>query len=496
MNYNSTRDKKVCVSSAEAIVTGLSHEGGLFVPDDIPSVSMEEIKNMAGDGYVSRAKKILSLFLTDFTKEEMEYCVENAYTTENFASEDIAPVVTLDNQRNILELWHGPTCAFKDMALQILPYLLTTSMKKTGTDKDVVILTATSGDTGKAALEGFKDVPGTKIAVFYPRDGVSKIQKLQMCTQSGENVFVASVKGNFDDAQNGVKKIFTDPECAKKLEENKMVFSSANSINWGRLAPQVVYYFSAYCDLIKKGETKAGDEINICVPTGNFGNILAAYLAKRMGLPIKKLICASNMNNVLTDFIESGVYDKNRRFYTTISPSMDILISSNLERLLYLISNDDSLVASYMESLRTDGKYAVSEKIKNEIQSSFAAGFASDEDAKAAIRKYHDKYGYVMDTHTAVAACVYDRYADRTGDTAKTVIASTASPFKFNAAVLSALGEDVLGKSEFELLEMLRSASGLEIPKSLAELKEKSVRFDGVFDKSEMVDAIYGFLKI
>lgn len=495
MNYKSTRDSSVCVKSSEAIVKGLSYEGGLFLPESIPSVTMDDVAAMASMTYQERAKKVLSLFLTDFTKEEIEYCVNGAYG-DNFASKKVAPVTKLDDKKHILELWHGPTCAFKDMALQILPYLLTTSMKKVGIDKEVVILVATSGDTGKAALEGFRDVEGTKIIVFYPVDGVSRIQKLQMATQSGENVYVASVKGNFDDAQSGVKMIFTNPDCEKKLDENKKAFSSANSINWGRLVPQVVYYFSAYADMLNEGSITLGEKINVCVPTGNFGNILAAYYAKCMGLPINKLICASNMNNVLTDFIETGVYDKNRDFHTTISPSMDILISSNLERLLYLICGDSEKVAGYMDDLKNEGKYTVDEAIKAIVTENFAGGFCSDEDSKTTIGEHKAKFGYTMDTHTAVAVKVYDDYVSKTGDTTKTVIASTASPFKFNEAVLTAIGEDVTGKDEFELLDTLSKASGLNIPASLDELRVKDVRFTDVYEKTEMIDAVYKFLNI
>ncbi len=495
MNYKSTRDSSVCVKSSEAIVKGLSHEGGLFLPESIPAVDEAFVASLAPLSYQERAKKVLSLFLTDFTKEEIEYCVTGAYG-DNFSSKKIAPVTKLDEKKHILELWHGPTCAFKDMALQILPYLLTTSMKKVGIDKEVVILVATSGDTGKAALEGFKDVEGTKIIVFYPVDGVSRIQKLQMATQSGENVYVASVKGNFDDAQSGVKMIFTNPDCEKKLEENKKAFSSANSINWGRLVPQVVYYFSAYADMIASGDIKCGEKIDVCVPTGNFGNILAAYYAKCMGLPVNKLICASNMNNVLTDFIATGTYDKNRNFHTTISPSMDILISSNLERLLYLISKDADKVAMYMESLKNEGKYTVDEAIKAVVCENFAGGYCSDDEAKATIGEHKAKFGYTMDTHTAVAVKVYDDYVEKTGDETKTVIASTASPFKFNEAVLTALGENVEGKDEFELLDALNAASGMEIPASLNELRVKEVRFTDVYEKTEMIDAVYKFLNI
>ncbi len=495
MNYKSTRDSSVCVKSSEAIVKGLSYEGGLFLPESIPAVDIDFTASLAPLSYKERAKKVLSLFLTDFTEDEIDYCVSGAYDT-NFSSEKVAPVTKLDEKKHILELWHGPTCAFKDMALQILPYLLTTSMKKIGIDKEVVILVATSGDTGKAALEGFRDVEGTKIIVFYPVDGVSRIQKLQMATQEGDNVYVASVKGNFDDAQSGVKMIFTNPDCEKKLEENKKAFSSANSINWGRLVPQIVYYFSAYADMLEKGDIEKGEKINVCVPTGNFGNILAAYYAKCMGLPVNKLICASNMNNVLTDFIKTGTYDRNRNFHTTISPSMDILISSNLERLLYLISNDSDKVSSYMESLKTDGKYTVDENIKSVVTENFAGGFCSDEDAKETICEHKKKYGYTMDTHTAVAVKVYDDYVKETGDETKTVIASTASPFKFNEAVLTALGEDVSDKDEFELLGALNAASGMEIPASLDELRVKEIRFTDIYEKTQMIDAVYKFLNI
>lgn len=341
MDYQSTRNSGLCVSSAQAIAQGISEDGGLFIPKTIPSLTLEEIKNLCGKSYAQAAVYVFSKFLTDFSEAEIKYCVDGAYNTENFDSDNIMELAHLFDGRYMLELWHGPTCAFKDMALQILPYLLTTSIKKLGIHKKVIILVATSGDTGKAALEGFKDVEGTQILVFYPVDGVSRMQKLQMTTQEGSNVAVCAIKGNFDDAQSGVKKIFTDREVEQKLDENKMMFSSANSINWGRLAPQIVYYVYSYVKLVDDEQIKLGDKINICVPTGNFGNILAAYYAKMMGIPVNKLICASNSNNVLTDFINTGVYDRNRKFYTTISPSMDILISSNLERLLFMLSGGD-----------------------------------------------------------------------------------------------------------------------------------------------------------
>ena len=462
MQYHSTRDKSISVSSAEAIKTGLSAEGGLFVPESFPSVSLDEIKNLASKSYNERAYFVLSKFLSDFTEEELKKCIDSAYTKEKFETESIAPVYKLNDTTYFLELWHGPTCAFKDMALQILPHLLTTSMKKTNEDKEIVILVATSGDTGKAALEGFKDVAGTRIIVFYPDNGVSEIQKLQMVTQEGNNVSVAAVKGNFDDAQSGVKKIFTDTDYKNLLDRNQFKLSSANSINWGRLVPQIVYYFSSYAELVKNNEIEIGDKINVVVPTGNFGNILAAYYAKKMGLPIAKFICASNENNVLTDFIKTGVYNKNRDFHTTISPSMDILISSNLERFLYdLTGCDDKLVSEWMKELNTNGSYEVS-------------------------------------AHTAVAKSVYDKYVAQTGDTTKTIIASTASPFKFNQSVLIALEDHnaVVGKDEFTLLKELSEKSNMQIPKSLYELKDKSVVFDLVCDKDEMQQIVSDFLMV
>ncbi len=499
MQYHSTRDKSISVSSAEAIKKGLSAEGGLFVPDSFPRVSLDEIQSLAQKTYTERAKFVLSKYLTDFTEEELDKCVNSAYTKEKFETDAIAPVYKLNNSAYFLELWHGPTCAFKDMALQILPHFMTVSMKKTNEDKEIVILVATSGDTGKAALEGFKDVNGTRIIVFYPADGVSEIQKLQMVTQEGNNVSVAAVKGNFDDAQNGVKKIFTDEKYAELLARNQFKLSSANSINWGRLVPQIVYYFSAYADMLNNNEIKCGDKINIVVPTGNFGNILAAYYASRMGLPVAKFICASNENNVLTDFIRTGVYDKLRDFHTTISPSMDILISSNLERFLYeLTDRDDKQISEWMKSLNTKGKYEVTDAVKAKLKDLFWAGCADDAETMQSIKQCADEYDYVMDTHTAVAKSVYDKYAAETGDTTKTVIASTASPFKFNQSVLIALENHnfVAGKDEFTLLEELSEKSGMNIPKSLYELKDKSPIYNLVCEKQQMQQVVSDFLMI
>lgn len=498
MNYNSTRNKEIRCESAYAIKTGISSDGGLFVPESIPCISSDFIMELAKLSYKDRAAKILGLFLTDFSNDELNDCASKAYTPQKFASDAIAPLYKLDNNRYILELWHGPTCAFKDMALQILPHLLTKSIKKTGEDKKVVILVATSGDTGKAALEGFRDVDGTGIIVFYPNNGVSKIQQLQMATQEGANVGVVAVNGNFDDAQTGVKKIFTDESYKSELADNGVMLSSANSINWGRLAPQIVYYFSAYCDMLNNGEISNGDDINIVVPTGNFGNILAAYYAKMMGLPVNKLICASNSNNVLTEFIKTGIYDRNRKFFTTISPSMDILISSNLERLLYHVSGcDDKLVADYMQMLSSNGKYQVSDKIMTDIAELFFADFSDDYETKETIAKINKEFGYTPDTHTAVAINVYDKYIKATGDDHKTVIASTANPFKFNESVINAIaGEGSSnGLDEFELLDKLADLSKMEIPASLGDLKTKNVRFTTVCEKEQMKEETDKFLK-
>ena len=499
MLYTSTRDNSITVSAAQAIAQGISEEGGLFVPVELPHFDIEKIASMASMNYIDRAKTVLKEYLTDFTEEELDYCVSGAYAAQKFSSPQIAPTVNVDGNKNILELWHGPTCAFKDMALQLLPYLMTVSAKKTADGKTIVILVATSGDTGKAALEGFKNVDNTKILVFYPVDGVSPMQKLQMTTQEGENVAVCAINGNFDDAQSAVKSIFTNNDIKKELAKKNMMFSSANSINWGRLVPQIVYYFSSYAELVKNNEIEIGDKINVVVPTGNFGNILAAYYAKKMGLPIAKFICASNENNVLTDFIKTGVYNKNRDFHTTISPSMDILISSNLERFLYdLTGCDDKIVSEWMKELNTNGSYEVSADVKAKMQEMFTAGCCDDAETMATIKKCASEYDYVIDTHTAVAKSVYDKYVAQTGDTTKTIIASTASPFKFNQSVLIALEDHnaVVGKDEFTLLKELSEKSNMQIPKSLYELKDKSVVFDLVCDKDEMQQIVSDFLMV
>ncbi|MDE6385918.1 MAG: threonine synthase [Eubacterium sp.] len=498
MFYTSTRDKSIKVTASQAIAQGISEEGGLFVPCEMPQFSMDKINSMVKMSYIDRAKTVLKEFLTDFTEDELSYCVEGAYSADKFSSAAIAPTVHIDGSKNILELWHGPTCAFKDMALQLLPYLMTVSAKKTAEGKTIVILVATSGDTGKAALEGFKDVDKTKILVFYPVDGVSPMQKLQMTTQEGENVSVCAINGNFDDAQSAVKSIFTNSEIKNELAKKNMMFSSANSINWGRLVPQIVYYFSTYCDMISMNKINAGDEINVVVPTGNFGNILAGYYAKQMGLPIKMLICASNSNNVLTDFLKTGTYDKNRAFYTTTSPSMDILISSNLERLLYHMSgNDDSLVADLMKQLSENGKYTVSDELIGKIQNTFDAGFTSETDVDETIKNHFDKYNYLCDTHTAVAVKVYDEYAARTGDDIPTVIDSTASPYKFSKSVLSAvLGGNTPELDEFSMVDELNRVTNAEVPAPLASLKEKTVRFNNVCDKENMSEMVFKLLNL
>ncbi|MBQ9078749.1 MAG: threonine synthase [Ruminococcus sp.] len=486
MFYNSTRNSNVKVNSAEAITQGISVEGGLFVPESIPVLSLDEIKAVGDMKYADRAAYVFSKYLTDFTEAEIHYCTDNAYSTKNFETESIAEIAHLFEGTYMLELWHGPTCAFKDMALQILPYFLTTSAKKINLDKKIVILVATSGDTGKAALEGFKDVEGTSILVFYPEDGVGPMQKRQMKTQEGGNVGVCAIKGNFDDCQNGVKAIFTDDEVKNQLENAGLMFSSANSINWGRLVPQVVYYISSYAELVKSGEIELGEKINIVVPTGNFGNILAAYYAKHMGIPVNKLICASNVNNVLTDFINTGIYDRNRQFYATVSPSMDILISSNLERLLYLMTDrNDEVIRDWFGKLASEGRYEVTDDVKAKLADEFWAGCCNDDETKETINAVYGKYSYTCDTHTAVAVKVYEDYKKATGDNAKTVIASTASPYKFSAAVLEALEGAESDIDEYAKVDRIAELSKLPVPAALADLKNKPLRFNDVIEKSD-----------
>ena len=495
MHYVSTRDKSLHYTPAQAIAQGLSREGGLFLPEVTPKLPEGALEKLADMTYQGRAQYIMGLYLDDFTPEELADFAEKAYGPDRFDTPEVAPLRKVNDDTYCLELWHGPTCAFKDMALQMLPHLLTASLKKNQEEKTVCILVATSGDTGKAALEGFRDVDKTRILVFYPKDGVSDIQQLQMATQEGNNVGVSAVVGNFDDAQTGVKTLFSDPELREQLAQRGYFLSSANSINWGRVLPQVVYYISAYCDLLKQGAIALGDAINICVPTGNFGNILAAFYAREMGLPVQRLLCASNSNNVLTDFIATGTYDRNRLFYNTVSPSMDILISSNLERLLYLLSGgDDALVADYMRQLSETGRYKVSDPIREQVQSIFIGGYASEGDTEKTIAVMKQEYDYLIDTHTAVAFHVLNQYRVRTGDMTKTVVASTASPFKFCDAVLDAL--NVTDKaSGTALLEQLEQITGVPAPRPLATLKDKQVRFDGWTEKEQMKEVVTDFLK-
>ena len=494
MHYVSTRDSSRRLTASQAIVEGLSRDGGLYLPESIPQLTMADIRALARLSYPERAAKIMKLYLEEFSEEELLGFAQKAYGPAKFDTPAAAPVVQLADNTYIQELWHGPTCAFKDMALQMLPYLLTASLKKTGEEKTVCILVATSGDTGKAALEGFRDVDRTKILVFYPDGGVSEIQKLQMVTQEGRNVGVCAVRGNFDDAQTGVKRIFSDEALREELAVRGYFLSSANSINWGRLLPQIVYYVSAYCDLLNAGTIEAGTRVNFCVPTGNFGNILSGFYAKRMGVPIGRLICASNENNVLTDFIRTGTYDRNRPFYQTASPSMDILISSNLERLLYLLSGSDEEVRGYMQALAETGRYTVSERVFRAVQAEFSCGFCTDAQGAQTIGKTFREKNYLLDTHTAVACTVLEGYRAETGDGTLTVVESTASPFKFCASVLDALGvtEHQPGT---KVLSQLTAVTGREAPLPLASLAGKTPRFGEVADKTAMQSVVTEFLQ-
>ncbi|MCM1179295.1 MAG: threonine synthase [Clostridium sp.] len=483
VTYKSTRNSNETATASQAILKGLAENGGLFVPDVIPALNVDwnELSKMR---YQEVAYEVMSRMLTDFTEEELKYCINSAYDSK-FDTEEIAPLVKKAGA-NYLELFHGSTIAFKDMALSILPYLLVTSAKKNHIENDIVILTATSGDTGKAALAGFADVPGTKIIVFYPKNGVSPIQEKQMVTQKGANTSVVGIIGNFDDAQTGVKNMFNDKDLAKEMDGKGFQFSSANSINIGRLVPQMVYYVYAYTRLVADGSIKAGDAINVVVPTGNFGNILAAYYAKEMGLPIAKFICASNDNKVLYDFFETGVYDKNREFILTTSPSMDILISSNLERLIYRIAGDDSdKNAELMNALTASGKYEITEDMKRNL-SEFYGNYASEAETAATIQKIYASDHYIMDTHTAVAAAVYEKYVAATGDKKPTVIASTASPYKFTRSVMEAIDEKYAKQSDFELVDELHKISGVKVPQAIEDIRSAKIMHDLVCDKSEM----------
>ena len=489
--YKSTRNSELRMSASEAILKGLAPDGGLFVPEKLPvlDVSMEELKGLS---YQETAYAVMKQFLTDFTEEELKDCIAKAYDAK-FDTEEIAPLTKVDGIY-YLELFHGATIAFKDMALSILPHLMTVSAKKNHVENEIVILTATSGDTGKAALAGFADVKGTRIIVFYPKNGVSRVQELQMVTQKGGNVAVAAIHGNFDDAQNGVKAIFEDQEFAKELAGKGYQFSSANSINIGRLVPQVAYYVYAYAKLLENEEIADGEEINVAVPTGNFGNILAAYYAKQMGVPIAKLVCASNENKVLFDFFETGTYDKNREFVLTSSPSMDILISSNLERLVYLITGEDSdKTKELMEGLKNGGSYAVTDEMRTKL-ADFAAGFASEEETAACIKRIFDKTGYVVDTHTAVAAHVCGQYRSRSEDTRKCVVASTASPYKFVKSVMTAIDGKYQSEDEFALLEELKRVSGVELPQAIRDILDAKALHTLECDADKMKELVRDLL--
>lgn len=490
--YRSTRGAEKDVAASQAVLKGLAGDGGLYVPQELPRLekSFQELSKMS---YQETAYEVMKLMLSDYTEEELKYCIASAYDSK-FDTKEIAPLVKADGAY-YLELFHGATIAFKDMALSILPYLMTTAAKKNHVENEIVILTATSGDTGKAALAGFADVEHTRIIVFYPKDGVSPIQKKQMVTQKGANTLVVGVNGNFDDCQTGVKKMFGDRELAENLGREGFQFSSANSINIGRLVPQIVYYVYAYAKLLARGEIDEGEKINVAVPTGNFGNILAAYYAKNMGLPVAKLICASNDNRVLYDFLGTGVYDKNREFILTNSPSMDILISSNLERLIFRLAGDDAEKnKKLMEALKKDGKYEITKDMKERLQD-FAGGYATEAETNARIRQIYEKTGYVPDTHTAVASAVYEKYREKTGDGTKTVIASTASPFKFTRSVMTAINLDYGSKDDFALVDELSKISKVPVPRAVEEIRNAEVIHKTTCEVGEMEAVVRGFLK-
>ncbi len=491
--YNSTRSKQSPVKASEAILKGLSKDGGLFVPDKIPAFdkTLEELAEMT---YGQVAYEVMKLYLTDFTEEELKGCIARAYDSK-FDTEDIVPIVEAQGAY-YLELFHGATIAFKDMALSILPHLLTVSAKKNHVKNEIVILTATSGDTGKAALAGFADVEGTRIVVFYPKNGVSPVQEKQMVTQKGNNTYVVGIHGNFDDAQTGVKQIFGDSSLAEYMDERGFQFSSANSINIGRLVPQIVYYVYAYVKLLKEEKINSGEKINVVVPTGNFGNILAAFYAKQMGLPIDKLICASNDNKVLYDFFCSGTYDRNRDFVLTSSPSMDILISSNLERLIYRIAGDDpGKNKELMDALNQGGVYTITDEMKNQL-SDFYGNYANEKETTEKIQELFDSTGYVIDTHTAVASCVYDKYKKETKDVKPAVIASTASPYKFTRSVMNAIDHKYDTMEDFELVDMLSEISKTEVPKAIEEIRTAPIMHNHVCEKNEMKQVVMDFLGI
>ena len=493
MKYISTRNASLSVSGSEAILMGISPEGGLFVPESFPLLSLAEIESMGEMTYAERSALVMSRYLDEFSYDELLEITNRAYS--RFDDEDTCPLTKVDEGMYVLELWHGPTYAFKDLALTVLPQLISACRKKRGEKDKTLVLVATSGDTGKAALEGFKDVDGTEIMVFYPDEGVSYMQKLQMRTTGGNNTYVAGIRGNFDDAQTAVKKIFTDPEVRDALLKDGYVMSSANSINWGRLLPQIAYYFSSYVDLLTSGEITLGDKINFVVPTGNFGDILAGYYAMRMGLPVEKLVCASNINNVLTDFFSSGEYDATREFHKTISPSMDILISSNLERLLFEVTDrDDKALSSLMSALKTEGKYTVDRSLLRSKLGVFAAGYADEDETMETIYNTFDEYGYVVDPHTAVALAVYNDYYLTSGDTTPTVILSTASPYKFAQDVYEAVGESQ-ENDPFRAVKKLHFLTGMEVPAGIDLLESMEERFKDVLSKDEIKEKVLSRVK-
>ncbi len=491
--YSSTRNDEAKVTASQAILKGLADDGGLFVPDHIPALECS-MRELTGKSYQEIAYEVMRLFLTDFTQDELKNCIDRAYDSK-FDTPIIAPFAEAEGTY-YLELFHGATIAFKDMALSILPHLMITAAKKNQAQNEIVILTATSGDTGKAALAGFAGVEGTKIIVFYPKDGVSPIQEKQMVTQKGNNTFVVGIRGNFDDAQIGVKKLFNDQELVKKMADAGLQFSSANSINIGRLVPQVVYYVYAYVKLLEEGKISDGEKINVVVPTGNFGNILAAFYAKNMGVPIGKLVCASNENKVLYDFFVTGTYDRNRQFMLTSSPSMDILISSNLERLIYRIAGNDAKVnAELMKSLSTNGSYEITQQMKEQLVD-FYGNYADERETAQRIKEMYENTGYILDTHTAVASAVYRKYVQETGDGSATVIASTASPFKFTRNVMKAIDEKYSAMSDFELVDELSKIGNVAVPNAIEEIRTAPILHDTVCDKSEMKAVVESFLGI
>lgn len=491
--YGSTRGNGEKITASMAILKGLAEDGGLFVPDSIPALDVP-LKELLGKSYQEIAYQVMSRLLADFTEEELRNCINKAYDSK-FDAPEIAPLVKKGNSY-YLELFHGSTIAFKDMALSILPHLLTTAAKKNGVTNEIVILTATSGDTGKAAMAGFADVPGTRIIVFYPKDGVSPVQEKQMLTQKGENTAVVGIYGNFDDAQTGVKNIFNDKEMKEKLAGAGFQFSSANSINIGRLVPQIAYYVYAYLRLMEAGEIQENEQINVVVPTGNFGNILAAYYAKEMGIPIARFICASNENKVLYDFFRTGCYDRNRDFRLTNSPSMDILISSNLERLIYKIAgNDAEKNRNFMEQLGAEGKYEITEEMKEKLRE-FYGNYANEEETAQTIRQVYEETGYVLDTHTAVGKAVYEKYKKDTQDNTKTVIASTASPFKFTRSVMTAIDKKYEDMEDFQLVDELSELAKIPVPQAIEEIRTAEIRHNTTAQVSQMAETVMEILGI